>query len=372
MKMDNNPFGMTYEDQLASRKFRKIGRVRSSTDANRRKPRLLTEFSKEMLAKLYLLAEDDTVIDNNIRADYIADLLTPLGFVELGSGTNRIAFRKNDYVFKIALDRRGFIDNMSEYFRSIENPQLLAKVYECNRTIIVMEYVNLMAEDEFDSNKSTIEKVLNKLSTQYVMDDLGLTKKNYCNWGYRETGDIVALDYAYLYPIKGNESVMVCPCGGDIVPNSTFTGYRCSNSKCGLTYSASELHNHMRVRDSVDDAVLSIIGKDKKIYIQSDGDIEMMTDAEVEAMKEQRMKLLEEAKHATPEVNGSVPLLDAINGLKSQESQARSIFNDMSILPDSMIPDNSGIEEGEFMAMLEHYKVLSSAKSDPIDDDDDE
>ena len=47
----------------------------------------------------------------------------------------------------------------------------------------------------------------------------------------------------------------------------------------------------MRVRDSVDDAVLEIVGKDKKLYIQSDGDIELMNDDEVREMREQRQRL---------------------------------------------------------------------------------
>lgn len=364
----------TISDIFAEKKFSKVGKVRSSRDANRRKPRLLTEFSRDTLAKLYLLANDDTVVDNNERADYIADLIEPMGFVELGRGTNRVSFRKDGYVFKIALDRRGFIDNMSEYFRSIEYPQYLAKVYECNRTIIVMEYVNLMAEDEFDDNKDNIKKILDNLSISYVMDDLGLTKKNYCNWGYRHGGGIVALDYAYLYPIKGNESVMVCSCGGDIVPNSSYTGYKCSNSKCGLTYTASELHNHMRVRDSVDDAVLEIVGKDKKLYIQSDGDIELMNDDEVREMREQRQKLLDEAKH-TPEansVNGSTPLMDAIKGLQSQQRKVESIFSNMLELPQEMQPDTSGVSQNEFMSMLEQYNLIASSNSAAEDDDDED
>lgn len=373
--MDSELKFTTISDIFADKKYASVGKVKSSTDRNRRPSRILTEFPKEILAKLYLLANDSTVVDNNQRAEYIAQLLEPFGFVELGTGTNRIAFRKDGYVFKIALDRRGFIDNMSEYFRSIEYPQYLAKVYECNRTIIVMEYVNLMAEDEFDDNKEQLRKILDKLSASYVIDDLGLTKKNYCNWGYRHADEeIVALDYAYLYPIKGNEHVMVCNCGGEIVPNSSYTGYKCSNANCGLTYTASELHNHMRVRDSVDDAVLDIVGKDKKLYIQSDGDIELMTDAEVAEMKAERQKLLDEAKHTTsPEVNGSTPLLDAIKGLQEAGTKAESLFGDMQELPKEMQPDTtSGIGQSEFMSMLEQYKILASSESNPINDDDDD
>lgn len=366
---------MGFNDILDELKYSKISRVNNSTDVACRRPRIETEFSKELLAKLYLLASDFTIDDNNERADYIEKLLSPLGFVELGTGTNRIAFRKDGYVFKIALDRRGFVDNISEYYRSIEMPDVLAKVYETNRTIIVCEYVNLLSEEEFLTNKDEIKQVLDRLSARYVMGDLGLTQKNYCNWGYRANGDIVALDFAYLYPIKGNESVMVCGCGGDIVPNSTYTGYKCNNPKCGIEYTASELHNYMTNTDtneSVD--VIDIVGNDTdKLKVSDDGNVEVIAKDAAEKIKETQRKLLEEAKNTKP-VNASTSLAGRIKSLMDagEELSANNTLEGFDELPSDMIPDNSGISRNEYLSMLEQYNILASSDATPISDDDDD
>ena len=46
------------------------------------------------------------IADNNEKALIVKYILGP-SFEELGTGTNRIAFRKNGVVVKVALDRRG-------------------------------------------------------------------------------------------------------------------------------------------------------------------------------------------------------------------------------------------------------------------------
>ena len=118
------------------------------------------------------------------------------------------------------MDRRGCIDNMSEYLRSIEEPSILAKTYETNRMIAVSEYAKLISRDEFESRKDEIRAMLDYLSRRYVIQDLGLTPKNFCNVGLRDDGSIIFIDYAYMYKIAGNEQALVCQlCGAQIRPN---------------------------------------------------------------------------------------------------------------------------------------------------------
>lgn len=198
--------------------------------------------------KLYLIASDYTIPDDNDKADMISEIMSGIGFTEIGTGTNRIAFMKDGYVYKVALDERGFIDNVSEYKRSIEFPQYFAKVYETNRTILVCEYCELISKEEFQSRKNEIKQILTLLSHYYVMDDIGLTTKNYCNWGLRQkvdsdTQDLIIIDNAYLYPIRNNTNMLTCFCGYPIEPNSLFTGYQCTNSSCGAHYSVDEILN---------------------------------------------------------------------------------------------------------------------------------
>lgn len=232
--------------------------IESKASKNRRlRPRIEEMFDKDTRIKLYLNSVNYRIPDNNDRAQVVRDMLEP-EFVHLGTGTNRITFLKDGYAVKIALDRRGLIDNMSEYKRSIEAPQFLAKAYETNRTILIAEYVNLIDKQEFLDNIDKLRYILSTLTQYYIIDDLGLTAKNYCNWGYRDDQSIVALDYAYMYPIEGNENAIMCSCGGKIVPDSNFTAYQCSSDSCKMKYSTMEIKSRLRM-DKIDEDDAEII-----------------------------------------------------------------------------------------------------------------
>lgn len=215
----------------------------------RQKSRLLENIPGEVGMQLFDIVFDPYINNNNEKADRICRAIGP-GFKELGPGTNRIAFLKDGYVYKIALDELGLDDNISEFRRSRENPEYLARAYEIcyGNTVLVSEYVNLLVEEEWETASSKMSYILTKLSQEYVIRDLGLTKKNYCNWGWRtKDKSLVALDYAYLYPIKGNEHALVCNCGSKIKIDNSFTVYKCTNPNCGLKYSVMEILNKMAV-----------------------------------------------------------------------------------------------------------------------------
>ena len=242
--------------------------------AHRRNPRILTLFSHDTREQIKKIINNYRQPNLNARAQQIKDLLGP-EFPELGTGTNRITFLKDGYAIKVALDSRGIIDNMSEYKRAPEAPQYLAKVYETNGYILIAEYVTLLDQTEFENNKNELKTILDNLSSRYIMDDLGLTAKNYCNWGYRDNGTIVSLDYAYMYPIKGNEAALRCNCGSLIVPNKTYTGYECTNSKCGLKYSTMEIKAKVRMDLTAEEdrEIIEIVNAkdDKNRYVKVEG-----------------------------------------------------------------------------------------------------
>lgn len=233
--------------RIANGKY--IGRLLLGENAEPAMFSRINEIPDEVKIALYNITSDYTISDCNEKADMISDIMTPLGFVEIGCGTNRIAFRKHNYVFKVALDERGFIDNISEYKRSIEFPQYFMKVYETNREILVCEYCELVSEDYFIAHKDHVKQILEILSNYYIMEDVGLTTKNFCNWGIRTNtnGDevMVLIDNAYFYPIR-NKEMITCSCGGRIVPGDDYTYYKCSNSACGSRYNSSEILNMSR------------------------------------------------------------------------------------------------------------------------------
>lgn len=265
--------GIKFAEEIDDSKFKTESE--GNEKHRRTRPRIEEMFTKEIREKLYLNSVNYKIPKRSERAQVVRDLLEP-EFTHLGTGTNRITFLKDGYAVKIALDRRGLIDNYSEYKRSIEAPQFLAKAYETNRTILIAEYVNLIDRQEFMDNIDKLKYILECLTQVYIIDDLGLTAKNYCNWGYRDDKSIVALDYAYMYPIQGNEEALKCSCGGHIVPDKNFTAYVCDNPSCKMKYSTMEIKSRIRMDllDQDDAEIIEVLGKDpsEKKFIRVAGE----------------------------------------------------------------------------------------------------
>lgn len=150
-----------------------------------------------------------------------------VAFNFLGDGTNRMAFLVDGYVFKLALDDQGYIDNLTEFKMSREAQPYVTKTYETNGLFCVAEYVTLISYDEFTKQKMRILNILDILSSEYLLGDMGWTKKNYCNWGYRQNSkDLVILDYGHMMKIDQNK--MICTeCGSFLSYNSTYTEIEC-------------------------------------------------------------------------------------------------------------------------------------------------
>lgn len=215
-------------------------------------------FDERTLKALTYHAMRVDIPDNNDKAEMVREMV-PDGFIELGTGTNRIAFQYNGLVYKIALDRRGFVDNFAEFKRSAELPMYLAKSYESNMLITVAEYVNVMDQEEFVRNEDIIKDILKDLAKEYLFDDIGFNMKNYCNWGYRSRAqgedELVVLDYGYLYPLRAQNTkeLFRCPkCGSQLRWNTSFTSFICANKGGGSSCSAIIQPNTIRTRMRLD------------------------------------------------------------------------------------------------------------------------
>ncbi len=222
------------------------------TDHMRSYSKINKYFSKDLLKLFYYYALNYELGDNNQKAELYEEILEsvhPGMFRKLGTGTNRIAFQRGHFVFKIALDRRGIIDNISEFKRSKEATQYLALTYETNGLMVVAEYVDLMDKNDFTNNREAIMELLSELAKDYIIGDMGCTPKNYCNFGYRKRGAFkypVILDYAYMHPRWTNEEAMICPnCGAEIGYNANYSGFRCSNPQCGIEYTYSDIKRRL-------------------------------------------------------------------------------------------------------------------------------
>lgn len=208
-------------------------------------------FSDEMLKILYYHACRIDIPDGNVKADMVTELLGS-EYQELGYGTNRVAYLHNGVVCKVALDRRGFIDNRTEFKRSHEKPYL-AKTYESNMLINICEYWTVLDHQQFIENEEGIKEILSDLSNDYVFNDLGFDPKNAYNWGYKPTVDengehsgiLGIVDYGYLYPRLGQEQALSCPqCKAPLEYNSAYTRFGCTG--CNKKYSIMDIQRRMK------------------------------------------------------------------------------------------------------------------------------
>ncbi len=201
------------------------------------KSRIHQYFSKELLEKLYKICQDKRISDNNIKSSIVIETLDAydIDFNELGPGTNRVAVLIDGYVFKIALDRWGCRDNLNEFAMSQELQPYVTKTYETNEIITVSEYVTLITKEEFVESTEAVRNVLSILADSYLLGDVGTVKKNFANWGYRDNGDLVILDFAYIYRIYGEEIL----CSKDSMMleyDQNFHSFICPQCKTKYTF----------------------------------------------------------------------------------------------------------------------------------------
>ena len=175
---------------------------------------------------------------------------------ELGTGTNRLIVRYQSYAMKIALDDEGIDDNRQEWVMSdrLGADKNVSATHELSGGIktlpdgskkilgghlAVASYAPaLVSWSEMMYHQRPIRKILDSLSRDFLLGDVGITKKNYANWGLLN-GKIVCIDYAYIFPAE--TKVFECICGN---PNleiirDTYSAYRCP--KCNRVFSDAEL-----------------------------------------------------------------------------------------------------------------------------------
>jgi hypothetical protein len=204
--------------------------------------RILEFLSRDLLMEINELCRNGSLGDNNKKINMLTNMLDKynVDYSELGPGTNRYVVLIDGYVFKFAVDSDGVDDNLAEFSLSERLQPFVIKVYETNGIISVSEYVTVMSKEEFLNSKDNIRRILSILSESYLIGDMGTITKNYMNWGYRDDGSLVVLDFAYVYSLYGDE--MVCNknlkdgtvCKGYLEYDINFDMLRCP--KCFKTY----------------------------------------------------------------------------------------------------------------------------------------
>lgn len=206
--------------------------------------RIKHTFGEDLLKLIANICDTKRIDSSQRKMKMLQQLLKryEIRFDVLGGATNRIALFIDGYAFKFAMDRQGYKDNLMEYALSAELQPYVTKVYETNGYVLVAEPVKTMTIDDFKLRKVDILKVLELLSSDYLLGDVGYIKKNFTNWGIRDNGSVVILDFAYCH--RATEKLFSCQVCGDgvLVYDSTFSHLRCSNSTvCMTKYTYNEI-----------------------------------------------------------------------------------------------------------------------------------
>lgn len=174
-------------------------------------------------------------------------------FVSLGPGTNRFAFKLDGFVVKVATDGEGKIDNQKEFKMSKILWPGTSMTYEVskNGTLLVAEYCQPFSGfSDMQQYEPQIREILKGFTKRgFLIGDIGITAKNYANWGIRiRTKKPVCIDYAYTYDVSSN-LLLCCNCeaGQILVPTENYVELICP--ACGQHTKFQELRRRISMAD---------------------------------------------------------------------------------------------------------------------------
>lgn len=214
---------------------------------------ILEYFTPELCIELERVVRNFS-IDNNTKMKEITKRLEKYNvpFSKLGGGTNRCGLMIDGYAVKIAYDYDGMVDNKREFIYSLALQPYVVKTYECSETglISVCEYVLSFTESEMleRKNQARMREILKEISSQFFIGDVGITTKNYGNWGTRrDTGELVILDYAYIYSVAFKQFQCSCAGQGTLYYDREFVNLICPI--CGKKYTFAQLRKKISKKD---------------------------------------------------------------------------------------------------------------------------
>lgn len=110
-----------------------------------------------------------------------------------------------------------------------------------NGLIAVTEYVTPFTLDDFAVYEDKMREILEDISVNFLIGDVGITRKNYGNWGIRNdgSGNICILDFAYVYKVEFK--IFTCNCDNTslLKYDDIYNRLVCPN--CGRIYTFGEI-----------------------------------------------------------------------------------------------------------------------------------
>lgn len=270
-------------------------------------------FSEEFMRKVYNVYIDDcmSIVEKTIAFDkmFTAEFGNRKDYRRIGEGTNRFVCLLDNHIIKVAYNYLAYIDNMNELAQAKYKPKYLAQAYETNGIILVSEYVTVMDKSEFLENQTPIQNILMKLEADinpyekekgknYILGDMGMSNKNYGNWGRRMNGEIVILDYGYLYELSYQEwrDVAKCPvCGSSLEYTPDYSELQCTHENCTTKVKYTTLRNTFGYANIIENIKYNL-NNDKYIKFDEKGNIivDVMEKIVIEDEPEEEFKMPEE------------------------------------------------------------------------------
>ena len=183
----------------------------------------------------------------------VNEILKPYGFRHLASGTNRRTFYcayDNTIIIKLASDRIGRSDNLSEFqLQNLIKP-FCPKIYEVlpNGLMTLSERVEPMTEEDYKKtwNGDIFDFIFQIFLRGYIMEDIG--SNFFKNWGVRYGFGPVILDFPYIFQVDWSRLKCIkedpetgTQCNGDLDYDYLRGMSEIVCKKCGTRYSAKYL-----------------------------------------------------------------------------------------------------------------------------------
>ena len=246
-------------------------------------------FSEEFMRKVYDIYANDyiSIVEKTIRFDKIftEEFGGRKDYRRIGEGTNRFVCLLDNHIIKVAYNYLAYIDNMNELAQAKYKSKYLAQAYETNGIILVSEYVTVMDTEDFLENQYHIKRILDILAEDkaltndkqmfYILGDMGMSNKNYGNWGKRMNGEIVVLDYGYLYQLTRDEwkEVSRCPkCGSSLEYTPDYSELKCTKIECAAEVKYTTLRNSFGYGEIIKN-IKKNLNNDKYIKFDEKGEI---------------------------------------------------------------------------------------------------
>ena len=212
-------------------------------------------FPIELLIELYEISESHTIQNNN-KSKMIMEALSKFNVPaqSLGSGTNRYGVLIDGYAVKIALDRRGQTDNKREMKYSKQLQPYVIKIYECTHDglVAVSEYINTFSElSELYTHQYEMKDMLSDICANFLVGDIGVTEKNFMNWGRRFDGSLCIMDFAYIYSLSYQGFVCTCDHETILEYDDDFVNLYCPS--CRKKFTFGDIRRRITKQDEINE-----------------------------------------------------------------------------------------------------------------------